>query len=152
MHKIWHVLCPRTEAVTFKKSESYLLGDLGKFLREVEELELPLGTYLLVWVILGSLFYHEVTGTGKQHFGFLPLACYWLRLKWPPSTPAATRETTGPRKLCGDMALCISVLTRGHLDPNSLLAQDPALFTRVPAATTRQRFWHTTRLEASPSS
>ena len=29
---------PSTEAVTFKKSESYLLVDLGKFLREAEDI------------------------------------------------------------------------------------------------------------------
>ena len=38
MHKISHVLCPSTEAVTFKKSESYLLGDLGKLLRKAEDM------------------------------------------------------------------------------------------------------------------
>ena len=55
MHKISHVLCPSTEAVTFKKSESYLLVDLGKFLERQKTSGTPSGDLLASMSHFGEL-------------------------------------------------------------------------------------------------
>ena len=73
-HKIWHALSPSEEGVIWKEPESDLFADLRELFHCRRQLRLPLGTQMLVGVILGSLFYHEDTGAHNYYFWVFFLA------------------------------------------------------------------------------
>ena len=71
-HKSSHVSGPKEEAIIWDELGSALPVDLGKASQGGRrQLELTKETQTLAASILGRLFYHKDTGTGKYHFGIL---------------------------------------------------------------------------------
>ena len=69
-----HAPGPRVAAVVWKEPGSDLPAHLGVSWGDRRQLELTLGMQTLAAHISENFFFHEDTGTGKHHFGILPLA------------------------------------------------------------------------------